>query len=104
MAPIGNGSLSNRDEASSPSSIVPILPPSAPITPPSANNNNNNASMADAMLESFGSLGCGISGASGGSDLIGNLLGIQDSTLIEKMLQTKSAADAAKLLGVQSRD
>lgn len=35
------------------------------------------------------------------SDLISNLLGIQDKTIVDKMLISKSADDAAKLLGVQ---
>lgn len=34
------------------------------------------------------------------SDLIGNLLGIQDRSIIDKVLQAKSADAAAKLLGV----
>jgi hypothetical protein len=36
-----------------------------------------------------------------GSDLISNLLGIHDKTIIDKMLLSKSAEDAARLLGVQ---
>ncbi|KAG8231216.1 hypothetical protein J437_LFUL010913, partial [Ladona fulva] len=39
-----------------------------------------------------------------GGDLIGNLLGIQDGSIIDKMLLSKSANDAAKLLGVESHD
>ncbi|KAL1455082.1 hypothetical protein WDU94_009201 [Cyamophila willieti] len=35
------------------------------------------------------------------SDLISNLLGIHDKTIIDKMLLSKSAEDAARLLGVQ---
>lgn len=35
------------------------------------------------------------------SDLISNLLGINDKTIIDKMLLSKSAEDAARLLGVQ---
>lgn len=35
------------------------------------------------------------------SDLISNLLGIQDKTIVDKMLISKSADDAAILLGVQ---
>jgi hypothetical protein len=38
-----------------------------------------------------------------GSDLIGNLLGINDKDLIDQMLLSKSADDAAKLLGVQEQ-
>lgn len=36
-----------------------------------------------------------------GTDLISNLLGIHDKSIIDKMLLTKSADDAARLLGVQ---
>ncbi|CAG2053075.1 unnamed protein product [Timema podura] len=36
------------------------------------------------------------------TDLIGNLLGIQDRSIIDKVLLSKSADDAAKLLGVRS--
>lgn len=35
------------------------------------------------------------------TDLISNLLGIQDKSIVDKMLLSKSADDAAKLLGVQ---
>jgi len=34
--------------------------------------------------------------------LIGTLLGIRDSTVIDQMLQTKSPEDAAKMLGIKS--
>lgn len=34
------------------------------------------------------------------TDLISNLLGIQDKSIVDKMLLSKSADDAAKLLGV----
>lgn len=36
-------------------------------------------------------------------DLIGNLLGIKDRAMIDQMLLSKSADDAAKLLGVSSQ-
>nr|CAD7407068.1 unnamed protein product [Timema cristinae] len=36
------------------------------------------------------------------TDLIGNLLGIQDRSIIDKVLLSKSADDAAKLLGVRN--
>lgn len=41
-------------------------------------------------------------GGSGGTDtgLIGTLLGIRDSTVIDQVLQTKSPEDAAKMLGI----
>lgn len=34
--------------------------------------------------------------------LIGTLLGIRDSTVIDQMLQTKSPEDAAKMLGINA--
>ncbi|CAG0884568.1 unnamed protein product [Darwinula stevensoni] len=42
-------------------------------------------------------------GGCGTSDLIGNLLGIQDPKLIDTMLSKKSPDDVAKLLGVQGQ-
>lgn len=56
------------------------------------NNNNNNNNKSDKTDDSD----CNESG-----DLISNLLGLRDSSIIEKVL-TASADDAAKMLGVQN--
>ncbi|XP_046385691.1 ras-responsive element-binding protein 1-like isoform X2 [Ischnura elegans] len=50
------------------------------------------------------SLATAIGGVSGAGDLIEKLLDIQDKSIIEKMLLSKSADDAAKLLGVDGHD
>lgn len=42
--------------------------------------------------------------AAADTGLIGTLLGIRDSTVIDQMLQTKSPEDAAKMLGIKNND
>ncbi|XP_067005614.2 ras-responsive element-binding protein 1 [Anabrus simplex] len=79
---------------------VSTLPPPLPPPPSSVVNHNNNTIISttpgtkhriliDRNVEDE-------------TDLIGNLLGIQDKSIIDKVLQSKSADDAAKLLGVKN--
>ncbi|XP_047002691.1 ras-responsive element-binding protein 1-like [Schistocerca americana] len=59
-----------------------------------SNNNNNDDATTPSVVKGRGE-------SEDASDLIGNLLGIQDRSIIDKALQARSADDAAKLLGVK---
>ncbi|XP_054274263.1 ras-responsive element-binding protein 1-like [Macrosteles quadrilineatus] len=67
-------------------------PASDEETAPNNNNNNYNTILTKHWAKSR---------MEEDSDLISNLLGIQDKTIVDKMLLSKSAEDAAKLLGVK---
>lgn len=76
--------LRHRKKHSLASATSPLASDEEPVN---INNNNNIVSSSKVCHEE--------------SDLISNLLGIHDRSIVDKMLISKSAEDAAKLLGVQ---
>ncbi|XP_075236329.1 uncharacterized protein LOC142333225 [Lycorma delicatula] len=76
--------LRHRKKHSLTSTTSPLASDEEPMN---INNNNNIVSSSKMCNEE--------------SDLISNLLGIHDRSIVDKMLISKSAEDAAKLLGVQ---
>lgn len=70
----------------------PVSDDDTNVPPASTNHNNNVVASAKPWMKAR---------LEEESDLISNLLGIQDKSIVDKMLLSKSADDAAKLLGVK---